>query len=301
MIVVGGEALIDMLTTLDGGFNPVAGGGPYNAARTLARLGQEVSFLGRLSDDALGRMMRRQLETDGVDTAMIVETSDPSTIALAEIDDEGVAQYRFYLRGTSAPGLTPDAALAALDLLPRAIHVGTLGLALEPMADALAGLVDGAAASTLVMVDPNCRPGAVADFEAFRARILRISRRADVIKASVEDLEYLALASTPDDAARALLDGGARLVLLTAGSDPVKTFWSGGMFSDPVESVSIVDTVGAGDTFGAAFLARWLEQGLARDDLDDVARLTDAVRFGIRASAITIGRAGADPPTRNEL
>jgi fructokinase len=301
MIVVGGEALIDMIMTVDGRFNPVAGGGPYNTARTLARLGHEVSFLGRLSDDWFGRMMRGHLEADGVDLGLVVETTDPSTIVLAEIDDEGVAHYRFYLPGTSAPGLDADAAMAALQLAPEAIHVGTLGLAIEPMADALAGLIAAAPPPTLVMIDPNCRPLAVSDVRVFRERMKRVLRRADVVKVSIEDLEYLALASTPQAAARAILAGGSRVVLLTTGPDAVTVFSARGTFDVPVASVPVVDTIGAGDAFGGGFLAHWLENGLDRDDLDDEARLKEAVRFGIRVSAITVGRAGANPPSREEL
>ena len=301
MIVVGGEALIDMIMTTDGQFNPVAGGGPYNTARTLARLGQEASFLGRLSDDWFGRMMRDHLEADGVGLDLVVETTDPSTIVLAEIDDDGVAHYRFYLPGTSAPGLSAEAAMSALRWSPEAIHVGTLGLTVEPMAGALAGLVEAAAPATLVMVDPNCRPLAVPDVAVYRSRMRRVLRRADVVKVSHEDLEYLALATTPQAAARAILADGARLVLLTTGPDAVTVFSASHTFDVPVTAVPVVDTIGAGDAFGGGFLARWLENGLGRDDLDDQASLEDAVRFGIRVSAITVGRAGADPPRRGEL
>ena len=301
MIVVGGEALIDMIMTADGRFDPVAGGGPYNTARTLARLGQEASFLGRLSDDWFGRMMRGHLEADGVGTDLIVETTDPSTLVLAEVDDAGSAHSRFYRPGTSAPGLTVADARVALEPPPRAIHVGTLGLALEPMADALATLVAEAPSSSLVMVDPNCRPAAVSDVDVFRRRMRTVLARADVVKVSIEDLEFLDLAPTAKAGATAILDGGARVVLLTAGPDAVTTFWSGGSFDVPVAQVPVADTIGAGDAFGGGFLAQWLEHDRSRLDLDDEDHLREAVRFGIRVSGVTVGRAGADPPTRDEL
>lgn len=301
MIVVGGEALIDMIMTVDGQFTPVAGGGPFNTARTIARLGHEVRFLGRLSDDWFGRMMRRHLEADGVDTELVVQTSDPSTIVLAEIDPAGAAHYRFYLEGTSAPGLEVAQARLALQPVPEAIHVGTLGLALEPIAEALATLVEEAPASTLVMVDPNCRPGAVSDAAVFRRRMRRVLARADIVKVSTEDLDFLALAPSHADSARAILEGGAGAVLLTEGGEAVRVYCPGGELEVPVEPVKVVDTIGAGDSFGGGFLVRWLERGPDRRDPSDLEGLVDAVRFGVRVASMTVQRAGADPPTRDEL
>ena len=112
MIIVAGDALIDMIMTRDEQFHPVAGGGQYNAARTLGRLGADVHFLGRISDDWFGRLLLRGLEDADVRTDLVVETSDPSTLGLAEIDEDGVAHYRFYLQGTSVPGLEIGASLA---------------------------------------------------------------------------------------------------------------------------------------------------------------------------------------------
>ena len=113
-IVVTGEALIDLVLARDGGLGGHPGGGPYNVARTVGRLEQPVTYLGRVSTDGFGRRLRAELEADGVSLDGVVATDAPTTLALAELDDAGVATYRFYAAATSAPGLTAQDARAAL-------------------------------------------------------------------------------------------------------------------------------------------------------------------------------------------
>jgi fructokinase len=300
-VVIAGEALIDLIIGRDGSVTPAAGGGQYNAARTVARLGGNVQFLGRMSDDWFGRLLRGKLEADGVGLDLVVDTTDPTTLVLAEIDAIGVAHYHWYVEQTTVPGLLLADARRSLDPAPDALHVGTLGLALEPIADSLAAIVAEVPAQTFVMIDPNCRPTATPDYERYRARMQRMLSRADVVKGSDEDFAYLALAETPAASARLLLDQGVGAVLVTQGAEPARGFCAGGDFSVPVPRVKVVDTVGAGDTFGGAFLAMWLEHGFGRRELDDAALLEDAVAFAARAAAINCTRAGAEPPTRAEM
>ena len=118
LILVGGEALYDLVLEGDEELRAHAGGGPFNTARTIARLGERVGYLGRLSTDRFGSTLRRMLADDGVLLDAVVDTDDPTTLALAEIDRDGSAVYRFYERGTAAPGLTPDAALALPTMVP---------------------------------------------------------------------------------------------------------------------------------------------------------------------------------------
>jgi fructokinase len=263
-VVVGGEALIDLIIGRDGSVTPAPGGGQYNAARAIARLGGKVEFLGRISEDWFGRRLRARLEKDSVGTALVVETADPTTLVLAEIDPAGVAHYSWYIEGTTVPGLELADAQHALDPRPAALHVGTLGLALEPIADSLATIVAQVPAATFVMVDPNCRPAATPDFPRYQARMRRVLARADLVKGSDEDFAYLALADSPEATARLLLEQGAGAVLVTQGRDVARGFCAGGEIAVPVPSVEVSDTVGAGDTFGGAFLAWWLEHGLGR-------------------------------------
>ena len=300
-VVIAGEALIDLIIGADGTVNPAAGGGQYNAARALARLGGSVEFLGRMSDDWFGKLLRRKLEEDGVGTSLVVDTSDPTTLVLAEIDEAGVAHYHWYIEQTTVPGLELADALKAGDPAPDALHVGTLGLAMEPIADSLAALVAEVPESTFVMVDPNCRPTATPDFDRYQSRMRRVLARADLVKGSDEDFEYLALAESPEATAELLLGQGVGAVLVTQGGDVARGFCAGGEVSVPVPSVEVVDTVGAGDTFGGSFLAYWLERGLGRRELDDADLLEAGVTFAVQAAAINCTRAGAEPPTRAEM
>ena len=140
-IVVTGEALMDLVVTGRGELRGHPGGGPYTVARTIGRLGQPVVYLGRLSGDALGDHLRSQLEDDGVKLDAIVDTDAPTTLALAEVNAAGVAGYRFYEHGTSAPGLTLEEATAVLPARVDTFYVGTLGLIMEPLATTLESLV----------------------------------------------------------------------------------------------------------------------------------------------------------------
>ena len=301
MIVVAGEALIDLILYPDGHLTAIPGGGPFNTARTIGRLGVDVAFLGRLSTDRFGRILSAALASDGVDLRWATMTEAPTTLAVAELDATGAASYRFHLAETSAPGLTLEDTLAALRLEPRAVHVGTLGLVVDPMASALAAGVGRTNRSTLVMVDPNCRPRVILDREAYLARLHGVLSRADVVKVSADDLTYMAPEATPLDAARSLLTEGAGVVLLTDGAHAVTVLAGGFAFELPVPRAEVVDTVGSGDAFGGAFLARWIERGLGPADLADQAALREAVTRAIEVASVTCQRPGADPPRRAEL
>lgn len=299
-ILVGGESLIDLIVRPDGSVSAHPGGGPYNAARTIARLGGRCAYLGVLSADRFGARLRSALAADGVLLDAVVATDLPTTLAVAELDERGAASYRFHLDHTSAPSLTeaqvrvPDGVVA--------FHVGTLGLVLEPTAATLERVAtDLAARGALVFVDPNCRPAVMRDADAYRARLARVLAGAHVVKVSDEDLAWLRPGTPALDAARSLLHAGPRVVLLTAGGDAVHVMRASGDTTIAVAKVDVVDTVGAGDAFGGAFVTWWVERGLGVPDLADAGALADAARFAVTVAGITCTRAGADPPWRREL
>jgi fructokinase len=300
VIVVAGEALVDLVPDADGALRPHPGGGPFNTARTLARLDRPVAFLGRLSTDRFGRRLQDMLRADGVGLEAVVSTDEPTTLALAEIDDAGAARYRFYERGTSAPGLRPDDALAALPADVEVLHVGTLGIHLEPVADAIEALVERVAGNGLVAVDPNVRPGVLADPAAFRARLTRLLERADVLKLSEDDLTWLAPGAAPEDGVRALL-GGAGVGVLTRGGEGALVVTRTQAVEIPAPSVDVVDTIGAGDAFGGGLVAWWHMSGRGRDELGDAGAVAEAARFACQVAALTCARAGASPPTLAEV
>lgn len=300
-IVVGGECLVDVITDATGSVREVPGGGPYNTARTIARLGGHAAFLGCVSRDRLGERLMAEMAADEVDLSLVVRTDAPTTIAHATLDANGAASYRFDIVGTAAPALGIDAALRALGPPPVAIHVGTLGLVFEPSGTSLETLVGAAPEHTVVMLDPNARPSAIPDIDAWRARIHRLAARADVIRASIDDLAVLHPGGDALEAAQGLALGGA-VVLVSDGARPVRVLRPGAEpFELPVPALPVVDTVGAGDAFGGGFLAALVGGDDPRSALADRDALASAVRSGITVAAITCGRPGADPPRLSEL
>jgi fructokinase len=297
-VVVAGEALIDLVPAADGSLIPALGGGPFNTARALGRLGQAVDFVGAVSRDRFGDRLAAALTTDGVGLDAALRTDRPTSLAMAELDAQGSASYRFYFAGTSAEGLDREAALAALPQEVAALHVGGLGLVLEPLALAVEALVERLSGQALVFVDPNIRPSIIADPVSHAARLKRVLARADVVKVSDADLQVLAPGRPPYEAARDLLGQGPRLVLLTLGAQGCMVLGTFGARTVAAPQVAVVDTIGAGDIFSAAWLARWLE--LERE-IDDGEAVEDAATFACRAAALSCARQGASPPTRDEL
>ncbi|HVS07629.1 MAG TPA: carbohydrate kinase [Candidatus Dormibacteraeota bacterium] len=297
MVVVCGEALIDRIPGTDS-----PGGGPYNTARALARLGIPTQFLGRLSTDALGRRLRDLLAADGADLSLTSFGPEPSTLAIADVDPDGHAAYRFIIDGTSAPNLTRQMLPASLSSGVRALHVGTLGLVFEPIAPTIAGLVEREHENLLVMVDPNIRAAALNGTAGYRARLERIIAESTIVKASDADMAWLYPEVELVSAARALLAHGPSLVVVTLGADGAFGVCAGTEVRVPAPMVDVVDTIGAGDAFGAGLLA-WLfdHDRLSRDLHLEREELGAALEFACLVASITCTRAGADPPRRTEL
>jgi fructokinase len=219
-----------------------------------------------------------------------------------DVDPAGAPRYRFYLAGTSAAALDYPLLAAALPDGMTALHAGTLALVMEPIATSIERLITtGLPPGTLVMIDPNCRPGAIADKPAYQARLSRILHHADVVKVSVEDLAYLYPGATARGAAAVLLGLGPRLVLVTDGPRPAWAFLPGQEMSVEVPAVQVVDTIGAGDAFGGAFLAWWSGNELTKSDLHRSGPVRSALLAAAEVAAITCTRAGAEPPWLAEL
>jgi fructokinase len=301
VILVAGEALYDLVVEASDAVRAHPGGGPFNTARTIGRLQQPVAFLGRLSTDRFGTTLERMLGSDGVRLDAVIRTDEPTTLALAEIDETGSARYRFYERATSAPGLTTEAALAALPSAVGILHVGTLGLTLEPMATALEAVVEELAGAALVVVDPNVRPWVISDADGYRRRLRRVLGRSHLVKVSEEDLAWLDPQRTPAAAARALLDAGPQVILLTRGGDGVTVVMRDAEVAVPAPAVEVVDTIGAGDAFSGGFLAWWRSHGKGADALGDPEVVGEATRFAALVAARTCERPGASPPYLREL
>jgi fructokinase len=300
MIVVCGEALIDLVPAgVPGTWRAAYGGGPANTAVALARLGTPAALACRLSVDNFGRQLRSYLQAAGVDLRLAVSASEPTTLAVVALDERGSADYQFYVNGTA------DWQWSALELpavLPpgtRGLHVGSLASVLPPGAAVLRQWVSAHRDDAMVTYDVNVRAALLPEREAYRREISGWLDAAHVVKASDDDLDWLYPGQDRLDVARRWLDEhDLALVLVTAGADGAIAVTPG---QDPVHvagiAVDVVDTVGAGDTFTAAFLHHVDLQpgGFDRD------ALTAALRFAVAAAALACTRKGAQPPTLDEV
>jgi fructokinase len=297
MITVAGEALMDIVVGASGAVTALPGGAPFNVARTIARLSGECQFVGRLSDDAFGGQLRTSLEHDGVRLAVTQATSAPTTLAIAQLDDFGTAEYRFYLEGTAAAQLsTADIPEDVLNG-SRAVALGGLGLLIEPAASSLQTLIDRKPPHLTTLLDPNCRPGAIKDALLYREMIDRLLERVDVVKVSVEDLRLLRPESVSLDAARGLLALGPGAVLVTDGPAPISIHTAVAERSVTVPVVDVVDTIGAGDAFVAGFLTWWTNHSQRGGDVAEIDALVQATTAAISVAmaACTVHGANLAP------
>jgi fructokinase len=302
VIVIGGEALVDLVDD-DGSPRPVAGGGPFNTAIAFGRLDVPVGFFGAISRDAYGQMLAQQLVGAGVDTSLVRWSDAPTPRAVVHRHGDGKHDFTFDVRATSLADLSPQ----QLPVLPHnawGVHVGTLALAVDPPAAAYEALVDREAGNRQIILDPNVRPRIFGDVAAYRRRFERLARLSDLVKLSDDDAAWLYPGRSVEDVLQLILGFGPRVVAVTKGKNGAVA-GSGDAFVDvPGIRVEVVDTVGAGDSFGAAFVAALVDEGAFGPHATraaDGSVLVHAVSYAVAASAITCTRTGAVPPSRAEI
>lgn len=308
MIVVGGEALVDLVPSgslEESGLPllaPRLGGGPYNVALSAGRLGIETAFLSRVSTDPFGEALLERLRASGVDTDLVQRGGEPTTLAVVTLDADGAAEYGFYTSGTADrlvadPGVLPGA--------PFALSLGTLGMMLEPGASAYEAVLRREHdRGVLTALDPNIRAELIADPAAYRSRFESWLPHVSMLKLSVEDAAWLAdvdNAAVPA-AVGHWLDKGVRAVVLTNGAEGLAAYTAEGERARvPTRAATVVDTIGAGDTVQGAMLA-WLAGRGARElDRLSAGEWSEALTFAADAAAVTVSRAGAEPPTSYEV
>ncbi len=306
MIICCGEALIDMLpreTTLgEKAFAPYAGGAIFNTAIALGRLGLPAGFFTGLSDDMMGDILRETLQASHVDYSFCATSSRPTTIAFVKLVN-GHATYAFYDENTAGRMITTDD-LPALGDDVEALHFGAISLIPNPCGETYEALLMREAGKRVISLDPNIRPGFIKDKAAHRARIERMAAKADILKFSDEDLEWFGLSGDHDALASHWLNHGAKLVVITKGAEGALGYSRDHKVAVASERVTVVDTVGAGDTFDAGILASLKMQGLLTKE--KVAALSSdqiatALALGAKVAAVTVSRAGANPPFAHEI
>ncbi|NVO23365.1 carbohydrate kinase family protein [Donghicola mangrovi] len=306
MILCCGESLIDMLprqaTTGENAFAPHAGGAVFNTAIALGRLGAPVAMFTGLATDFFGDLLAETLESSKVSTQYVHRADAPCTVAFVKLVD-GHATYAFYDENTAGRMLSTDA-LPDLAGDVNALFFGGISLVVEPCGATYEALMTREAANRVTMIDPNIRPGFIKDEAAYRARIDRMMGMADIVKLSDEDLAWLMGGEDIDANAAQVLAMGPKLVCVTRGKDGASGYTANGHVDVAATAVTVVDTVGAGDTFNAGVLASLEEAGVLSKE--GVANLSDevianALSLGARSAAITVSRAGANPPWTHEL
>lgn len=310
MILSCGEALIDMLPreTLDGdtGFVPHAGGSVFNTAVAIGRLGAKAGFFSGLSSDFLGNILRDTLEKSRVDTQFCAISDQPTTLAFVRLNN-GQASYSFYDENT-AGRLLNQAQLPQLRDDVTALMFGGISLISEPCGSTYEALMLRAAATRVTMLDPNIRTNFITDKAKHLARMQRMIASADIVKLSDEDIEWFGAGSDHGAIAQSWLtpagQTGPKIIIITKGADGADAYAACGMVSVGGEKVVVADTVGAGDTVNAGLLVSLERQGLLNKlALAQITpeQLGAAIGYGIKAAAITVSRAGANPPWDHEM
>ncbi|MGJ4944081.1 carbohydrate kinase family protein [Bradyrhizobium sp. HKCCYLS1011] len=307
MIISCGDALIDFVpaTTADGraALRPVVGGSCLNVAVGLARLEVPTGFVGGISTDLFGRMIAQHAEASGVDLRYATRSADQTTLAFVQ-HIAGEAQYAFYDAETAAQKWSYRQGGIPFDTI-EAVHVGSTTLVHDQGAAETTALIEAARHHATISFDPNCRPNLVTNKVAYAARMDAFAGRADMIKMSDVDFDYLHGGDDYAARAAALLTGSPHLFVVTRGPKGALAWHrSAGAVEVAAPAIEVVDTIGAGDSFQAGLLFALRELGrIRRDDVAGLsaAELRRALSFAVACAAVTCTRPGADPPRRDEM
>jgi fructokinase len=285
-----GEALIDLIPDITGKRLPRVGGGPANTSKAVARLGYEISFIGGISSDEYGRAIELELISSGVDLSLAYRGNESTALAIATLDASGAAKYEFDLGGTASFAFH-------VSWLPQGeadvIHVGSVATILEPGASEL--LQWAKSKKTPIIFDPNVRPWIESDRDRYRSSVERWIDIASVVKLSEDDLDWL---YGNESVVHTWLERGVSVVVVTRADKGMTAIGNGFSVDAPAVPVTVVDTVGAGDTIGAVLVEGLLKYGLSNLNGGS---LSTVLERAAKAAAITCSRAGANPPWREEL
>ncbi|HEX2903915.1 MAG TPA: carbohydrate kinase [Jatrophihabitans sp.] len=306
MVCVIGEALIDLVyqQSEPGGADSYLahpGGSPFNVAIGLARLGQPARLLARLSGDAFGRQLRAHAERNQLDLSLAVAAPEAATLAVVSLDDQRNATYDFYRTGTADWQWTA-AELARVPSDADWVHTGSLASWIEPGATAIANRL-AELSGPVISFDPNIRPALLGDRATATQHIERLVRLATVVKASAEDVEWLYPNRDVASTLRRWHELGPAVVVITDGGAGAQAIGADAQpFAVPGRTVRVVDTVGAGDAFMAGLINALQRSALLeRGGRPAGAQLRPVIEEAILVAALTVARAGANPPTAAEL
>ncbi|MEI7646624.1 MAG: carbohydrate kinase [Chloroflexales bacterium] len=290
------------------GFSMHPGGGPYNVAVGLARLGQPTAFVSKVGDDFFGRKLRRKVCAEGIDDRFLATAYGALTTLAFVATEYGEPVFTFYGDGAADTLLAPTDLPAAFYAETAMLHFGGISLLRGSTPAVALTAAEGLRGRALISLDPNVRPAVIADAPAYRATLDHAIGMCDLLKLSAADIEWLAPGANARDYATALLGQGPAMIIVTHGGAGVLALRRGPGGVEQVEApsfrVQVADTVGAGDSFSAGFLAALAEGGaLNRAAIESLPadELKTALRFGAAVAAINCTRVGSDPPRRAEV
>ena len=293
-VLVVGEALVDIVQRADGSLLEYPGGSAANVAVALARLGRPVELLTAYADDVHGAVLARHLNQSAVGVTGDPFALDRTATALATLADDGSATYTFDIDWRLNP--VPD-------LAPVAVHTCSLGAVLAPGAADVRRLLERLRPHATVSYDVNARPAVTGTGADVVQAVEDVAALADLVKASDEDLEALYPGDTVEQVVDRLLGLGPAAVVVTRGRNGATWFGRDGRVSAPAVDIEVADTIGAGDTFGAAMLDALWELDVLGGRLTGLepTEIEGVLRRAARAASVTVSRPGADPPYRHEL
>lgn len=283
---------MDLIPVAGGDQVPMVGGGPANTAKAVARLGYKTYFVGGISSDNYGKAIEEALAESGVDLSLVFRGNQRTALAIATIDENGLAKYDFELDGTASFAF--DKSWLPVGE-PDVLHIGSVATLLEPGASELFNWVSSKIVP--VIFDPNVRPSIQGDRAIYRAAVERWIEKASIIKLSEDDLSWL-YGGIEEEIVSGWLSRGVSIVVVTRAEKGLSAYSSESVIDVPAVKVEVVDSVGAGDTIGAVMVEGVLQHGLEKLRGD---ALKSVLERAAKAAAITCSRAGANPPTLDEL
>ncbi len=308
MIICCGESLIDMIPLeLEDNeilYSPLTGGAIYNTSIALGRLNVSAGLLSGVSTDLFGEKLISDLIYSNVNVDYLIRNTRPTTLAFVAVQN-GHAEYTFYDESSAGNSIC----LNDFPNIPKIVSTlcfGGISLCTEPAASAYEKLFIQESSNRVLFLDPNIRSNFINDEISYRSRLKKMISLCDILKVSDEDLDWIIpLNIDVKSKVEQLIKLGAKIIIVTKGAEGVSAFIvNGNEIKVPAESVDIIDTVGAGDTFNAGFLAKLSQLDLlSKEKINNLSsdQITKALDYGVKVASITVSRKGANPPFLNEV
>ena len=306
MIVIGGDAIVDLIDRGERLFEACPGGSTLNCALAAGQLGSEVLYVSTLSTDAYGDLLAARLAECRVSLRDNARSNAYSSLAVVSLDETSQPSYAFYRDGTADREVPVAEIIASFPQSMSIFHVGSCALIPAEDQDAWLSVVKAAKErGALISVDPNCRPSMTKDPIAYREGIARFFSVADLIKCSDEDLEYLHPEWTDRALDKFIEAYSPQLCVYTEGAEGLRAFTKSGISAQVSASLPgpLSDTVGAGDSVHGTLLSEIDRLDLVGQQLSELndSQLTDMLLLASRVAGVNCTRAGCQPPTREEV